>query len=74
MIVRILDGSVLTSKLSFSISVCFVDTSPVLDSSRNAARMLCQALGLHTLNTVHVLHRTKAFGLVITHQDGWRLV
>ena len=36
--------------------------------------MLCQALGLHRLNTVEVLHRTKAFGLVATHQDGWRLV
>lgn len=45
-----------------------------LDSSRKAAQMLCQALGLSKLNTVDVLHRTKAFGLVVTHQDGWRLV
>ncbi|KAI0251929.1 hypothetical protein BJV78DRAFT_1207788 [Lactifluus subvellereus] len=45
-----------------------------LDHSRKAAQMLCQALGLHRLNTVDVLHRTKAFGLVMTHQDGWRLV
>jgi hypothetical protein len=72
--VLILDGSVLTSRLSFSIRVYFVDPSPVLDSSRKAAQMLCQALGFRTLNTVYVLHRTKAFGLVVTHQDGWRLV
>jgi hypothetical protein len=68
------DGNVLTSRLTFLSGVCFVDPSPVLNSSRKAARMLCEALGLHTLNTVHVLHRTKAFGLIMTHQDGWRLV
>jgi len=45
-----------------------------LDHSRKAAQMLCEALGFRTLNTVNVLHRTKAFGLVVTHQDGWRLV
>ncbi|KAH9990962.1 hypothetical protein BJV74DRAFT_920412 [Russula compacta] len=44
------------------------------DHSRKAAQMLCQALGLTRLNTVDVLHRTKAFGLVLTHEDGWRLV
>jgi len=36
--------------------------------------MLCEELGLSKLNTVDVLHRTRAFGLVVTHQDGWRLV
>ncbi|KAI0305153.1 hypothetical protein B0F90DRAFT_1701754 [Multifurca ochricompacta] len=45
-----------------------------VDHSRKAAQMLCKALGLRRLNTVDVLHRTKAFGLVVTHQDGWRLV
>jgi len=45
-----------------------------LDHSRKAAQMMCHALGLGRLNTVDVLHRTKAFGLVLTHQDGWRLV
>jgi len=45
-----------------------------LNHSRKAAQMLCQALGLRTLNTVNVLHRTKALGLIVTHQDGWRLV
>ncbi|KAI0292916.1 hypothetical protein BC826DRAFT_1017511 [Russula brevipes] len=45
-----------------------------LDHSRKAAQMLCQALGLQRLNAIDVLHRTKAFGLVMTHQDGWRLV
>ncbi|KAI9511638.1 hypothetical protein F5148DRAFT_993525 [Russula earlei] len=44
------------------------------DHSRKAAQMMCYALGLQRLNTVDVLHRTKAFGLVLTHQDGWRLV
>jgi len=45
-----------------------------LDHSRKAAEMMCHALGLRRLNTVDVLHRTKAFGLVVTHHDGWRLV
>ena len=49
-------------------------SEPSLDSSQKAAHMLCQQLGLCRLNTVDVLHRTKAFGLVVTHQDGWRLV
>ncbi|KAI9458853.1 hypothetical protein BJY52DRAFT_1267524 [Lactarius psammicola] len=44
------------------------------DHSRMAAQMLCAELGLSRLNTVDVLHRTRAFGLVVTHQDGWRLV
>lgn len=44
------------------------------EHSRKAAQMLCQALGFQRLNTVEVFHRTKAFGLVVTHQDGWRLV
>jgi len=45
-----------------------------LDHSRKAAHMLCQALGLRTLQTVNVLHRTKSLGLIVTHQDGWQLV
>lgn len=45
-----------------------------LDHSRKAAQMLCAELGLSKLNTIDVLHRTRAFGLVVTHQDGWRLV
>ncbi|KAH9053195.1 hypothetical protein EDB87DRAFT_1815754 [Lactarius vividus] len=44
------------------------------DHSRKAAQMLCAELGLNRLNTIDVLHRTRAFGLVVTHQDGWRLV
>jgi ribonuclease Z len=36
--------------------------------------MLCGELGFSKLNTVDVLHRTRAFGLIVTHQDGWRLV
>ncbi|KAH9174677.1 hypothetical protein EDB89DRAFT_1949681 [Lactarius sanguifluus] len=42
--------------------------------SRKAAQMLCAELGLSRLNTIDVLHRTRAFGLVVTHQDSWRLV
>ncbi|KAI9444283.1 hypothetical protein H4582DRAFT_1920585 [Lactarius indigo] len=45
-----------------------------LDHSRKAAQMLCAELGFSRLNTIDVLHRTRAFGLVVTHQDGWRLV
>ncbi|KAI0058634.1 hypothetical protein BV25DRAFT_1212589 [Artomyces pyxidatus] len=42
--------------------------------SHRAAEALCEILGLLTLNTVEVRHRTKAFGLVLEHRDGWRLV
>ena len=68
------DGCALNSMRSvFNLRrVCPSDLG--LDSSRKAAQMLCQALGLSRLNTVDVLHRAKAFGLIVTHQDGWRLV
>ncbi|KAI0264706.1 hypothetical protein BC834DRAFT_882205 [Gloeopeniophorella convolvens] len=45
-----------------------------VDHSREAAKMLCDALGLAQLNTVDVAHRTKALGSIMTHRDGWRLV
>jgi hypothetical protein len=69
-----LDGCALNSMRSIFNCLGVCSTDPGLDSSRKAAQMLCQALGLQRLNTVEVLHRTKAFGLVVTHQDGWRLV
>ncbi|KAA1473038.1 hypothetical protein DENSPDRAFT_930713 [Dentipellis sp. KUC8613] len=36
--------------------------------------LACDALGLQNLETVHVRHRTRAYGIVLTHRDGWRLV
>jgi hypothetical protein len=66
-----LGGTVLTSELFFSLSF---EIPIKLGSSRKAAQMLCAELGLSRLNTVDVLHRTRAFGLIVTHQDGWRLV
>jgi ribonuclease Z len=35
---------------------------------------MCKALGLKALTTVEVSHRTQAYGVVIDHQDGWRIV
>lgn len=49
------------------------ETTTKPGSSRKAAQMLCAELGLSKLNTIDVLHRTRAFGLVVTHEDGWRL-
>lgn len=35
---------------------------------------MCKSLGLKALTTVEVRHRTRACGVVIDHQDGWRIV
>ncbi|KAI0317320.1 hypothetical protein OF83DRAFT_1083676 [Amylostereum chailletii] len=44
------------------------------ENSRVAVQALCNTLGLESLRTVDVAHRTKAHGLIMTHRDGWRLV
>jgi len=43
-------------------------------NSHLASETLCDDLGLKNLDTVWVRHRTRAFGLVMTHRDGWRIV
>jgi len=35
---------------------------------------MCKSLGLKALTTVEVKHRAQACGVVIDHQDGWRIV
>jgi ribonuclease Z len=43
--------------------------------SRDAAfQNMYRALGLRQMLTVDVEHRTRCFGVVIDHQDGWRIV
>lgn len=44
------------------------------DSSRLAAESLCDMLGLKSVETVNVKHRVRAYGIVMTHRDGWRVV
>ncbi|THH10213.1 hypothetical protein EW146_g8446 [Bondarzewia mesenterica] len=43
-------------------------------NSRLAGEALCDFLGLQSLSTVEVKHRTRAFGLIMTSRDGWRIV
>ncbi|KAG6896461.1 hypothetical protein C0992_008112 [Termitomyces sp. T32_za158] len=42
-------------------------------SLENAAT-LREALGLESINTVDVRHRTRCYGVVIRHKDGWSIV
>jgi len=35
---------------------------------------MCRALGLESFETVDVMHRTRCFGAVLKHTDGWSLV
>ena len=35
---------------------------------------MCRALGLESFETVDVMHRTRCFGAVLKHADGWSLV
>jgi len=42
-------------------------------SVRNADNM-CRALGLESFQTVDVFHRTRCYGAVLKHTDGWSIV
>ena len=42
--------------------------------SREAADDLCAVLGLESFTTVDVYHRTRCYGAVLKHTDGWSLV
>ncbi|KAG6877546.1 hypothetical protein C0993_006239 [Termitomyces sp. T159_Od127] len=42
-------------------------------SLKNVAA-LREALGLESINTVDVRHRTRCYGVVIKHRDGWSIV
>jgi ribonuclease Z len=49
--------------------------APWADIHRNVANSerLKQSLGLSRVATVNMMHGTRAYGLVINHQDGWSL-
>jgi ribonuclease Z len=42
--------------------------------SQRLARDLCNALGLRSFETVDVRHKTRCYGVVMKHTDGWSLV
>ncbi|KAH8083328.1 hypothetical protein BXZ70DRAFT_1073609 [Cristinia sonorae] len=42
--------------------------------SERVSKEMCAALGLKGFTTVDVDHRTRCYGLVIDHRDGWRIV
>jgi ribonuclease Z len=46
---------------------------PLVRSSR-AASALRQTLGLERITTVEVSHRTKCFGIIFQHEEGWSIV
>ncbi|KAF8631971.1 hypothetical protein AX15_002105 [Amanita polypyramis BW_CC] len=50
-------------------------TEPWLDiqRSRLLASHLCRSLGLVSFQTVDMYHRTRCYGTVIRHQDGWSI-
>ncbi|OBZ77392.1 Zinc phosphodiesterase ELAC protein 2 [Grifola frondosa] len=43
-------------------------------TSRARAEAMCQALGLQSFTCVDVYHRTRCYGTVIRHMDGWSIV
>ncbi|KAK1230906.1 hypothetical protein PQX77_005984 [Marasmius sp. AFHP31] len=45
-----------------------------IELSRKNARAMCESLGLQAFNTVDVYHRTRAYGVIIRHNDGWSTV
>jgi hypothetical protein len=52
----------------------FLIWAALTDSSgRNTVDGLCAALNLESVQTAEVIHRTKAFGIVLKHRDGWSL-
>ncbi|KAF9006200.1 hypothetical protein BDQ17DRAFT_1352945 [Cyathus striatus] len=44
------------------------------EPSRHHAAEMCAILGLVNFGTVDVYHKTRAYGAIITHDDGWRIV
>ncbi|KAL0960609.1 hypothetical protein HGRIS_005641 [Hohenbuehelia grisea] len=45
-----------------------------INRSKRAAQRMCDDLGLRSFQTVDVFHRTRCYGAVIKHQDGWSIV
>ncbi|KAL0575576.1 hypothetical protein V5O48_006392 [Marasmius crinis-equi] len=45
-----------------------------IELSREKARAMCEKLGLKSFKTVDVRHRTRCYGAVICHKDGWSIV
>ncbi|KAM5533878.1 hypothetical protein V8D89_012418 [Ganoderma adspersum] len=41
------------------------------ERSRENAQAMCRTLGLNSFTTVDVAHRTRCYGAVIRHRDGW---
>ncbi|KAF9466199.1 beta-lactamase-like protein [Collybia nuda] len=44
------------------------------EQSQRYSEGLCRALGLKSFRTVDVYHRTRCYGAVIKHTDGWSIV
>ncbi|CCM00813.1 uncharacterized protein FIBRA_02855 [Fibroporia radiculosa] len=44
------------------------------ETSRRTAASMCLALGLESFTTVDVAHKTRCYGAVIKHRDGWSIV
>ncbi|KAF9269308.1 hypothetical protein L218DRAFT_969838 [Marasmius fiardii PR-910] len=45
-----------------------------IELNREHARAMCEKLGLKAFSTVDVRHRTRCYGVVIRHIDGWSIV
>ncbi|KAI0777745.1 hypothetical protein BD413DRAFT_640429 [Trametes elegans] len=41
------------------------------DTSRQNAQAMCRTLGLKSFQTVDVAHRTRCYGCVLRHENGW---
>ncbi|KAF8639102.1 hypothetical protein AX17_001745 [Amanita inopinata Kibby_2008] len=50
-------------------------TEPWLDMhrSRRLVKDMCRSLGLASFQTVDMYHRTRCYGAVMRHQDGWSI-
>ncbi|KIM28972.1 hypothetical protein M408DRAFT_329016 [Serendipita vermifera MAFF 305830] len=47
--------------------------SPPNAQTMNNVKELCASLQLESVKTAEVVHRTKAFGLILRHSNGWSL-
>ncbi|KAG6839604.1 hypothetical protein C0991_000997 [Blastosporella zonata] len=45
-----------------------------IEKSKKNTKAMCETLGLESFNTVDVLHKTRCYGSVIRHTDGWSIV
>ncbi|KAG6850485.1 hypothetical protein H0H87_001995 [Tephrocybe sp. NHM501043] len=45
-----------------------------IEMSKKNCKSMCEALGLESFKTVDVLHKTRCYGAVIKHTDGWSIV